>query len=230
MQKKRMLSSAAEDYVQEIYRLGSAASQVTVTDLASALQVSAASATLMIKKLATLGLVEHAPYQPVQLTRAGEKVALELIRHHRLLELFLNEALGIPWDEVHDEAHRLEHVLSDSLENRISEFLGNPTRDPHGDPIPAKDGTVPPGPRQVLADLAPGAKVIVRRVGIQDPARLRYLQWMGLVPGVSVELIEQAPFDGPLRVRVERQSEQVLDRALALQIWVSKPSPAHTKS
>ena len=197
---------------------------MTVTDIANAMHVSAPSATLMIKKLAALKLLEHTPYKRVELTRAGEKVALELIRHHRLIELFLAEALGLPWDEVHAEAHRLEHVLSDNLENRIAAFLGNPTEDPHGDPIPTKVGTVPAGPREVLADMPPGSKATVRRVGAQDPARLRYLRERGLVPGVSVECLEQVPFGGPLRVRVDHRSEQVLDRALANQIWVSKSS------
>lgn len=230
MTNKPALSSAAEDYLKEIYRLRSEAPQVTLSDIANAMQVSAPSATLMIKKLAALRLLEHEPYQRVELTRAGEKVALELIRHHRLIELFLTEALGIPWDEVHDEAHRLEHVLSDSLESRIAAFLGNPTEDPHGDPIPTKGGTVPAKLRHVLTEMAPGIRAVVRRVGAQDPARLRYLREMGLVPGVSVELIEQAPFEGPVRVRVENKSEQVLDRALAVQIWVSPRPAAHSKA
>ena len=133
---------ATEDYLKAIYQLSTSASAVTTTALAHEMGVSAASATNMMKKLAELKLVRHSPYRGATLTRTGEKMALEIVRHHRLLELFLNQALDIPWDQVHEEAHRLEHVLSDTLEDHIAEFLGDPKQDPHGDPIPSKNGSI----------------------------------------------------------------------------------------
>ncbi len=223
------LSSAVEDYLKAIYQLHVGDGAVTTTALAGALGVSAASATNMIKKLAAMKLARHLPYHGVELTPAGEKVALEVVRHHRLIELFLNETLGIPWDEVHNEAHRLEHVMSDNLEDHIAAFLGNPTEDPHGDPIPTKAGVVAANAQQVLADLAPGARVTIRRVSDQDPEHLRYLYGLGLVPKASVNLIEQAPFDGPVRVRVESGGEYSLDRGLARQIWVTRTSKGATR-
>jgi len=220
------LSSAIEDYLKAIYQLRVGDGAVTTTALAGALGVSAASATNMIKKLAAMKLARHLPYHGVELTPAGEKVALEVVRHHRLIELFLNETLGIPWDEVHNEAHRLEHVMSDNLEDHIAAFLGNPTEDPHGDPIPTKAGVVAANAQQVLADLAPGARVTIRRVSDQDPEHLRYLYGLGLVPKASVNLIDHAPFQGPVRVRVANGDEHSLDRSLAQQIWVSTPRQA----
>ena len=157
----------------------------------------------------------------VELTPSGEKIALEVVRHHRLIESFLHEALGIPWDEVHVEAHKLEHVLSDNLEDHIADFLGNPTEDPHGDPIPTKAGSIVASDQQSLADLAPGARATIRRIGAQDPERLRYLRGLGLIPKANVHLIDHAPFQGPVRVRVVDGGEHSIDRSLAQQIWVS---------
>jgi DtxR family transcriptional regulator, Mn-dependent transcriptional regulator len=133
------LTDAIQDYLKEIYKLGEAGEKVSTSALARRQRVSAASASAMVKKLAALGLVEHAPYRGVSLTGEGEQVALEVIRHHRLLELYLAETLGIHIDDVHDEADRLEHVLSEELESRIDKALGYPTHDPHGDPIPDAD-------------------------------------------------------------------------------------------
>ena len=149
------------------------------------------------------------------------------MRHHRLIELFLNETLGIPWDQVHAEANRLEHVLSDNLEDHIAEFLGNPTEDPHGDPIPSKAGVVAPDMPQSLVDLEPGARATVRRITDQDSAHLRYLQKLGLMPNVTVEFVDAAPFEGPIRVRVGSR-EHSLDRQLARHIRVSRRlRPSH---
>lgn len=220
MLKNKPLSSAIEDYLKAIYDLRATEGGVTTTALASTLGVSAASATNMLKKLAALKLVRHSPYYGAEFTPAGEKIALEIVRHHRLIEAFLHEALGMPWDEVHAEAHKLEHVLSENLEDHIADFLGHPTEDPHGDPIPTKAGEIVVSDQQSLAEVAAGTRVTIRRIGAQEPARLRYLRELGLVPGAVVRLIEQLPFEGPVRVRVSG-TEQTLDRALAQQIWIS---------
>jgi DtxR family Mn-dependent transcriptional regulator len=221
MKNKNLLSSSIEDYLKAIYQLQEQDQTVTTTALAEELNIAAASATNMIKKLARMKLVIHSPYRGVELTPAGKKIALEIVRHHRLIELFLHEALGLPWDEVHDEAHKLEHVLSDNLEDHIADFLGDPKEDPHGDPIPSKAGIVPSESQQSLAELAPGTPAQIRRVSDQDPAHLRYLSDLGLVPNATVSLIESAPFDGPMRVRLGAQ-EHILDRQLARQIWVTQ--------
>jgi DtxR family Mn-dependent transcriptional regulator len=225
--KQSLLSSAMEDYLKAIYQLHAANGTVATTALAGALAVSAASVTNMIKKLAEMKLVRHVRYHGVELTPAGEKIALEVVRHHRLIELFLNETLGIPWDEVHTEAHRLEHVLSDNLEDHIAAFLGNPTEDPHGDPIPTKTGVVTSDARVCLIDLQPGTRATIRRITDQDPAHLRYLRLLGLVPKATVEIIEMAPFEGPVRVRVASR-EHTLDRQLAQHIRVSLARGART--
>lgn len=219
MKKIQPLSVSVEDYIRSIYQLQEDGDVVSTTALASALRVSAASATNMIKKLAALKLVHYARYQGVELTPTGEKAALEIVRHHRLVELFLHQTLGIPWDEVHDEAHRLEHVLSDNLEDHIADFLGNPTQDPHGDPIPTKAGAVASPTQYSLADLEPGERAVIRRVKDQDPEHLRYLRKLGLVPNAQVELIEHAPFNGPVRVRVGSR-EQTVAHPIAKQIGV----------
>ncbi len=225
MLKNKPFSAAIEDYLKAIYDLHATTRAVTTTALATAMGVSAASATNMLKKLAALKLVRHAPYYGAELTPAGEKIALEVVRHHRLLEAFLYEVLGMPWDEVHAEAHKLEHVLSDNLEDHIAEFLGNPTEDPHGDPIPTKTGNIISSAQQSLADLTPGTRATIRRIGAQEPVRLRYLRGLGIVPNAIISLIEQAPFEGPVRVRLNRR-ECSLDYALAQQIWVSCTPPA----
>jgi len=228
MSKKKLLSSASEDYLVAIYRLRAVDEGVTTTRLAEAMHVSAASATNMIKKLAALKLVRHSPYYGVQLTPAGEKFALEILRHHRLVELFLHEALGVPWDEVHEEAHKLEHVLSDSLEDHIANFLGHPTEDPHGDPIPTKAGVLDETFHTSLADVAIGQSAVIRRVTDQDPEHLRHLANLGLVPNARVQVLEREPFGGPLRVRVEQGKEHSLALGLASQLWV-RIAPAGTR-
>src|SRR5574341_1368771 len=159
-----MLSQAVQDYLKTIYKLQEQGGMVSTSALAEEMGVRAASATGMVKKLAGLKLVRHSPYQGVVLSKAGQKMALEIIRHHRLLELYLAEALGYSWDKVHEEAERLEHVISEEFEEKIFEALGRPTRDPHGDPIPAKDGTLAAGAHDRLSDLEPGAIGIIRRI------------------------------------------------------------------
>lgn len=205
-----MASEAVQDYLKQIYLLQhSDDGRVTTKALAAALGVSAASATAMCKKLASMQLVEHQPYHGVQLTEAGERVALEVLRHHRLLELYLTRELGLPWDAVHSEAERLEHHLSEELEATIDRALGFPQTDPHGDPIPTADLVMaPPDHRERLGDLEPGQAAVVRQVPDGDPQLLRYLGELGLVPDARIELQDKAPFGGPVTVSIggERQA------------------------
>lgn len=197
------MTSAVEDYAKAIYALEQrGGSAVSTNALADRLGVTPASASAMVKRLDGLGLVSHVPYRGVQLTDAGTKVALEIMRHHRLLELYLAETLGVPWDRVHDEAEVLEHVLSEELEELIAAKLGNPTHDPHGDPIPTRDGRIAEATTTALNDLAPGACGTFVRVSDADPAMLRYLAERGIAPGADLEVIEKHPFDGPLFVRL----------------------------
>jgi DtxR family Mn-dependent transcriptional regulator len=198
---------------------------VPTTALAQHLDISAASATNMIKKLARLKLVRHSPYHGVELTTAGEKMALEVLRHHRLIELFLAEALGVPWEAVHAEAEKIEHVISEDLEDRIADFLGDPERDPHGDPIPTKAGQVERPAYQSLLTIQAGESAVVRRVSDQDPNHLKHFFKLGLVPGATVAVLHREPFEGPLHVRVALGHEHILDETLARAIWVSPPTP-----
>jgi DtxR family Mn-dependent transcriptional regulator len=156
----------------------------------------------MVKRLGELGLASHQPYHGVALTETGRRVALEVIRHHRLLELYLVEHLGVPWDRVHEEAEVLEHVLSEQLEERISESLGNPTHDPHGDPIPTRELEIDEGPRLSLEALEPGDRARLARVSDSDPEMLRFLAERGIVPGSDLEIVDKHPFGGPLFVLV----------------------------
>ena len=194
------LSQTAQDYLKEIYKLESEQGRATTSALAERVGVSPPSATAMLKKLAALRLVRHEPYRGVQLTRAGELAAVEIIRHHRLLEQYLSETLGLPIDEVHGEADRLEHALSEELEARIDASLGYPTHDPHGDPIPDAELKLAPADLRVLADLPPGERSTVRRVPDGDVELLRYLSDLGLLPGETVEVVRVEPFEGPLTV------------------------------
>src|SRR5581483_6902203 len=228
-----MTSASVQNYLKAIYSLqenysrSENAESVTTSALADYLGVSAASATNMVKKLARLKLAHHSPYHGVQLTPRGEKMALEVIRHHRLIELFLSETLGVPWDSVHAEAEKIEHVISEDLEDRINTFLGNPDHDPHGDPIPTKSGQVERLAYQTLLDVGAGQSAVIRRVSDQAPEHLRHFSKLGLIPDATVDIIQREPFEGPLRVRVESGQEHVLDETLARSIWVS-PSAIHS--
>jgi DtxR family Mn-dependent transcriptional regulator len=196
-------SAAVEDYAKAIYALqrgGDCA--VTTNALAERLNVTAASASGMVRKLDELGLVTHVPYKGVRLTETGTRVALEVLRHHRLLELYLAETLGVPWDRVHDEAEVLEHVLSEDLEELIAAKLGNPTHDPHGDPIPTAELVMPEEETECLAALEPGAEGTFVRVSDSDPAMLRYLAERGIAPGTAVKVEDKQPFGGPLFVNI----------------------------
>jgi DtxR family transcriptional regulator, Mn-dependent transcriptional regulator len=196
------ISTAVEDYAKTIYALQvETDGPVTNNALAERLGVSAASASNMVKKLVGLGLVEHVRYRGVELTPAGRRVALEVLRHHRLLELYLAESLGVPWDRVHDEAEVLEHHISEELEELIAKALGNPTHDPHGDPIPTRDREMIEEPACTLDSLEPGAHGRFTRISDHDPEMLRYLADRGIAPGDDFEVVDKQPFGGPLFVR-----------------------------
>src|SRR6201996_5069387 len=194
-------SQAIEDYAKAIYALERRDNEpVSTNALAERLGVTPASASGMVKRLGELGLVEHQPYRGVTLTEDGRRVALEVMRHHRLLELYLVETLGVPWDRVHQEAEVLEHVLSEELEELIAAKLGDPTRDPHGDPIPTRDLTIEEADTESLESLEVGARGPFPRVSDSDPEMLRYLADRGISPGDELEVIERQPFGGPLFV------------------------------
>jgi DtxR family transcriptional regulator, Mn-dependent transcriptional regulator len=208
-------SQAIEDYAKAIYALERRDSDpVSTNALAERLGVTPASASGMVKRLGELGLVEHQPYRGVSLTENGRRLALEVIRHHRLLELYLVETLGVPWDRVHQEAEVLEHVLSEELEELIAVKLGDPTHDPHGDPIPTRELTIEEGTTDTLQSLEPGVCGTFVRVSDSNPEMLRFLAERGIAPGDQLEVLEKQPFDGPLFVRFGDRT-QVLGGALA---------------
>jgi len=196
------ISDAVQDYAKAIYSLQERLDEpVSTSALAERLAVSPASASAMVKRLEALGLVTRRPYHGVELTPSGRRVALEVIRHHRLLELYLAEALGMPWDRVHEEAEVLEHAISPELSELIAEKLGNPTHDPHGDPIPTADGEIEHGSSLSLGELEPGETGVFVRISDSDPEMLRWLSERGIAPGDRLEVLERQPFDGPLLVR-----------------------------
>lgn len=191
-----MLSQSVQDYLKVIYKLRQSHGVVSTTALAQRMGVSPASATNMVKRLTRLRLVTHTPYRAVGLTAGGERVALEIIRHHRLLELFLREHLGLSLDQVHREAEELEHVLSEEVESRIAAMLGEPTADPHGDPIPTKEGAMAQTAHPRLVDMQPGDGGRVARVSDENPRRLRRLTTLGLVPGAKVQILNREATGG----------------------------------
>lgn len=202
-------SQSVEDYLKAIYKLeGETVSDkgVSTSRLAEKMGVANASVTNMLKRLAEMKMVNYESYYGTRLTEAGQKIALEMIRHHRLLELYLKEILGYSWDEVHDEAEKLEHHISEQFEDKIAELLNHPTEDPHGDPIPSKDGKMPKIKLKPLHSVPRETSFIVRRVKNQNPELLRYLEKQGLIPGVKVEVLSKEPFDGPVQLKVENQT------------------------
>jgi len=214
------LSESQEDYLKQIFLLGGDRERVSTQALARRLRVKPASVTEMVGRLSQLGLVEHAPYRGVRLTDGGRRVALEMLRHHRLLETFLVEALGYKWDQVHEEAERLEHVISERFEERIAEAMGHPTHDPHGDPIPAPDLSLPVGDASVpLQDLPVGFRGTLVRVGSQDPDNLHLLRRLGLAPGSTVEVVSEDQRGVRVRVGDDRF---LLPAYLAETLWMEK--------
>ncbi|HEX7101012.1 MAG TPA: metal-dependent transcriptional regulator [Nitrolancea sp.] len=221
--KDDVITHAMEDYLKAIYNLQSEHEKVTTQAIAERLNIQSPSVTNMVKRLADLKLLEHTPYRGVALTAGGMRSALEVIRHHRLLELYLAESLGYSWDEVHEEAERLEHSMSEELEARIDRALGYPTTDPHGDPIPSFEGDIQPQTQLLLAELDTGEDATVERVNDRDPGMLRYLGSLGLYPNAAVQVLERFPFGGPLRVRVLEQ-EHIIGRELAEAVFVRRLS------
>ena len=220
------ISQAGQDYLKALFLLrserGGGDEPIGTTTVAARLEVTPASATSMLKKLDALGLVSYLPYRGASLTSAGSKIALEVIRHHRLIETYLAEALGVPWDEVHAEAEVLEHAISEELEERISAHLGHPTEDPHGHPIPAKDGSLPRSSHRPLWALDEGESTAVGRVPDHEAEALRYLDRLGIRPGAQVEVVGRGPGSGPLFVRVAGDGDEVaLSKELAEAVWVA---------
>ncbi len=205
---QRGVSAAIEDYLKAIYDLSRdlGGEGAKTQDLADALRVSAASVSGMLKKLSELNLIQYEKYRGVSLTSAGLKIALETLRHHRLIETYLAEALGYPWHDVHDEAERLEHVISEAFEARIAEVLGHPSFDPHGDPIPQLDGSLPESRAQRLSELQVGQAAKLTRITDQRRDVLVYLEAQGLRPGRMVTVTSHAPFGGPVTVSVDGQT------------------------
>ena len=219
-----MLSESAQDYLKAIYKLQHDGA-VSTTELAKEKQVSSASVTNMIKRLSQMGLVEYESYRGVTLTEAGCKIALEIIRHHRLLELYLKEVMGYSWGNMHDEAERLEHHISEEFEDRIDQMLGYPTHDPHGDPIPTRDGQVEDTARDPLSNGAVGQVFKVQRVSDENPDLLHYLEDMGLLPGAEVEILEKAPFDGPLTINIG-SGKKMIGFSVAQNVFIVPADPS----
>lgn len=220
------LTPRISDCLKLIHAMQERGQKVSTSAVSEQLGVSDATATMMFKDFAAAGWVEHVPYRGVRLTPLGERKAIEVIRHHRLLELYLARELGYSWDKVHAEADRLEHVISEEFEDKLDALLGYPTVDPHGDPIPSKDGTIAARKGRTLGQLRDGEIAQILRVSDQDPEKLCYLGQLGLYPETKVQIVERAPFGGPLRVRVgegDEQKEHLLGPELAGEIVVSAP-------
>src|SRR5579859_5565795 len=205
---RQRLSQAQEDYLKALYQLSEPDRKVGTAELAQRLGISPASVSEMVSRLSGRGLIQHDRFQGQSLTAEGRRIALELVRHHRLVEMFLVKVLGYSWDEVHEEAERLEHVISERLEERIFELLGRPDFDPHGDAIPSRDGSIRVASRLSLVDCREGSRLLVGRVSDADPAKLRALQRLGLVPGAGLLLLAASEYEGPISVELERERLQ----------------------
>jgi len=203
------LTRSVEDYLKAIYRLSPEGRPASTSDIAHLLELSPASVSGMVKRLSEQGLLEHAPYKGVQLTAEGRRAALRMVRRHRLIEAYLVAFLGYSWDTVHDEAERLEHAVSDTLVERMAAVLGNPTSDPHGDPIPAADGSIQEPALVPLSEVAPGETLELRRVDESQSDRLRYIASIGLTPGAVVSVVERQPFQGPITILVDGQTHVI---------------------
>jgi DtxR family transcriptional regulator, Mn-dependent transcriptional regulator len=217
---QEVLSAQSQDYLKAIHNLASNG-EVSNTSLAETLQISSASVTGMLKKLQERGLVNHEPYKGVVLTKHGERTALEVVRHHRLIETYLHQVLGYPLDQVHDEAEKLEHHISEELEKRMAEKLGHPTHDPHGDPIPTLEGKVPPYANRSLATVQAGETVTIGRVSERNTELLRYLISHEVLPGSSVRVLDVKNEVGVIRLDVAG-TEHVLSLEAARHVWVKE--------
>ena len=209
LERRSAFTRSQEDYLKALYQLHGDQRPVPTRELAQRLGISSPSVSEMVARLSAQGLVEHDRYRGQQLTREGRKVALELVRHHRLLEMFLVEVLGYAWDEVHDEAERLEHVISERMEARIFELLGRPELDPHGHAIPSLAGKVRPLSERSLSDCKAAEKVRVQGVSDEDPALLRELERRGLVPGIRIEVLTASQFESPIECRIKGRRESI---------------------
>jgi DtxR family Mn-dependent transcriptional regulator len=218
------LTRSVEDYLKAIYRLSRGAEPASTSDIAELLGLSAPSVSGMVRRLSEQSLLEHVPYRGVVLTAAGRRIALRMVRRHRLIEAYLVEFLGYSWDTVHDEAERLEHAVSDALIERMAVALGNPRFDPHGDPIPATDGSIDELVYTPLTEVPPGEPVEIRRVDTSQAERLRFLEQSGLKPGIRVTVLQRQPFRGPLTLRID-SAEQVIGHELAQQVLCVRPEP-----
>ncbi|MGH7760371.1 MAG: metal-dependent transcriptional regulator [Candidatus Dormibacteraceae bacterium] len=203
LERRSTFTRSQQDYLKALYQLHGDQRPVPTRELAQRLGISSPSVSEMVTRLSSQGLVEHDRYRGQQLTREGRKVAVELVRHHRLLEMFLVQVLGYSWDEVHDEAERLEHVISERMEQRIFELLGRPELDPHGHAIPTLGGKVRPLSDRPLSECHVGEKVVVQGVSDEDPVRLRELERRGLLPGTPMEIVGESKFEGPIVVRIK---------------------------
>lgn len=216
-------TTAVQDYLKAIYQLGGSRDHVPTSALARLLEVTPASVSGMLKRLHDLGFVAHRPYRGVKLTRRGARAAVEVIRHHRLLELYLSKVVGMPWDKVHAEADALEHVISEDLESRLDELLGFPTEDPHGHPIPNSSLVLEDDRFPTLADADSGARSVVRRVSDRDAGLLRHLDGLGLRPGVALEVVEVIPFGGGVRALVDGRERVIgVEAANAVEVSVER--------
>ena len=217
------LTISIQDYLKNIYELTENGQSASTTALARKLNISAPSVTGMVQKLASAkpALVEYQKHQGVTLTKEGKKAALEVIRHHRLLEAWLVQTLGYSWAEVHEEAERLEHVISEDFEQRIAAAMGHPSRDPHGEPIPTADLKMPLDDSMPLSSLRPNQTATIQRVEASDPKLLRYLEELGLIPGAKIEVKEFSQFDHNLTIRLKRQS-LVLGLSITSKIYVKE--------
>jgi DtxR family Mn-dependent transcriptional regulator len=214
------LTAPVEDYLKVIFELEAGVGVAGTNEIAAELGVAPASVSGMIRRLADNGLIAHERYRGVRLTKAGRRAALRTIRRHRVIEAYLTSALGYPWDRVHDEAERLEHAASDELIDRMAAAIGEPTTDPHGAPIPTRDGTLDEPPLVTLAEIPVGKRVRVQQVGDRNGEQLRYLAELGITPGQKVEVLTRAPFEGPISLRVGREVRSI-GPALANQIFVA---------
>src|SRR2546427_7848472 len=203
LEHRGTFTRSQEDYLKALYLLGGDERPVPTRELAHRLGISSPSVSEMVTRLTAQGLVEHDRYRGPQLTREGRKVALELVRHHRLLEMFLVRVLGYAWDEVHDEAERLEHVISERMGMRIFELLGRPELDPHGHAIPSLTGKVRAPSERALSECHAGEKLVVQGGSDDDPARLRELERRGLLPGTHIEVVAASEYEGPIELRIK---------------------------
>ena len=226
------LTAPVEDYLKAIFEIEIAEQSAAGTnEIAQALGIAPASVTGMLRRLAEQGLISYERYRGVRLSDEGRRAALRTIRRHRVIEAYLTEALGYPWDRVHDEAERLEHAASDELIDHMAAAIGEPTTDPHGAPIPTRDGTIDAQRLLALVDVPVGEVVRIRQVGDRDPERLRYLAELGVTPGTDVQIVSRAPYGGPITLQIMREGsapsrglsqnqEPAIGPALAAQVFV----------